>query len=146
MSNYSLTPFREMLTLREAMNRLFDDSFIRPTSNGGVANGLSMDVEARNDEYIVQANVPGVKPEDLQIEIVDNTVTLRGEFKAETKNNEEKNYLLMERSYGSFSRTISFPTAVNAARAEANVEHGILTLRLPKAEEAKPKLISVKAK
>lgn len=144
MSNFALTPFREMLTLREAMNQLFDDSFIRPASRGA-AYGLNLDVEAGKDEFIVHANVPGLKPEDLQIEIVDNTVTLQGEFKAETKN-EDKNYLLMERSYGSFSRTISLPAAVNAAKVEATVEHGVLTLRLPKAEEARPKTITVKAK
>lgn len=145
MSNYTLTPFREMLTLREAMNQLFNESFIRPTSNGGSAYGLDLDVEARNDAFVVHANVPGLKPEDIQIEIVDNTLTLRGEFKAETKN-EDKNYLLMERSYGSFSRSIALPTAVNAAKAEASVENGVLTLRLPKADEAKPRTIAVKAK
>jgi HSP20 family protein len=144
MSNFALTPFREMLTLREAMNQLFDDSFIRPSSRGA-AFGLDLDVEAKKDEFIVHANVPGLKPEDLQIEIVDNTVTLRGEFKAETRN-EETNYLLMERSYGAFSRTISLPTAVNSSKAEATVEQGVLTLRLPKADEAKPKTIAIKAK
>lgn len=144
MSTLMLTPFREMLTVREAMNRLFDESYMRPLAgNGGF--GLEMDVEAKNDEFILHANVPGLKPDDIHIEIVDNTVTLRGEYKAETKN-EDKNYLLMERRYGQFSRIVTLPASVNAGKAEANVEQGVLTLRLPKAEEAKPKLISVKAK
>lgn len=144
MSNLMLTPFREMLTLREAMNRLFDESYMRPVAgNGGF--GLDMDVEAKNDEFILHANVPGLKPDDIHIEIVDNTVTLRGEYKAETKN-EEKNYLLMERHYGQFSRTVTLPAPVNAGKAEASVENGVLTLRLPKAEDAKPKLITIKAK
>jgi HSP20 family protein len=144
MSNLMITPFREMLTLREAMDRLFDESFIRPSRNQS-GFGLDMDVEAKNDEFIVHANVPGLKPDDLHIEIVENTVIIRGEYKAETKN-EDKNYLLMERHYGAFSRTMTLPTPVNAGKAEASVENGVLTLRLPKAEEAKPKLISVKAR
>lgn len=144
MSNMMLTPFREMLTLREAMNRLFDESFIRP-SRTEAGFGLDMDVEARNDEFVVRANVPGLKPDDIHIEIVDNTVSIRGEYQAESKN-EEKNYLLMERHYGAFSRSIALPSSVNSAKAEANVENGVLTLRLPKAEEAKPKLINVKAR
>jgi len=144
MSNLMLTPFREMLTMREAMNRLFDESFFSPrVGNGGF--GLDLDVEAKNDEFILHANVPGLKPDDIHIEIVDNTVTLRGEYKAESKN-EEKNYLLMERNYGQFTRTVTLPAPVNAGKADAQVEHGVLTLHLPKAEEAKPKLISVKAK
>jgi HSP20 family protein len=139
-----LTPFREMLTLREAMNRLFDESYMRPVMGSG-GFGLDMDVEAKNDEFILHANVPGLKPDDIHIEIVDNTVTVHGEYRAETKN-EDKNYLLMERRYGQFSRTVTLPAPVNAGKAEANIENGVLTLRLPKAEEAKPKLITVKAK
>ena len=147
MSNQMLspfTPFREMLTLREAMDRLFDESFVRgATSANGY--GLALDVQQDNDNYVVRANVPGLRPEDLQIEVVDNTVTVRGEVKSERKE-EKDNYLLQERRYGQFSRSISLPTSVNAARAEATIEQGVLTLRVPKAEEAKPKAITIKAK
>ena len=147
MSNQMLspfTPFREMLTLREAMDRLFDESFVRgATSANGY--GLALDVQQDNDNYVVRANVPGLKPEDLQIEVVDNTITVRGEVKSERKE-EKDNYLLQERRYGQFSRSISLPTTVNAARAEATIEQGVLTLRVPKAEEAKPKAITIKAK
>jgi len=148
MTNRMLTPFREMLSLREAMDRLFDESVVRPlgsywTGDGGY--GLALDVQTEKDDYLIRANVPGLKPEDLQVEVVDNTVTLRGEIKAERKV-EEENYLLQERRYGQFSRSISLPTAVNSAKAEAVIENGVLTLRVPKAEEAKPKAISVKVK
>lgn len=97
------------------------------------------------DDYVLRANVPGLKPEDLRIEVVDNTVTVRGEIKSEREEKQE-NYLLQERRYGQFSRSISLPTAVNAAKAEATVDQGMLTLRLPKAEEVKPKAITIKAK
>jgi HSP20 family protein len=139
-----LTPFREMLTLREAMNRMFDESLYRPLwSNGGY--GLDLDVEAKDDEFVIHANVPGLKPEDIHIDMMDNTVTFRGETKSETKK-EDKHYLLMERHYGQFSRTVTLPASVNAAKAEATIENGVLTLRLPKSEEAKPKSITVKPK
>jgi HSP20 family protein len=137
-------PFREMLSMRDMMNRMFDEAFFRPTAFEGEF-GLALDVEAKNDEFIVRANVPGLKPEDLNIEILDNTVTVRGEFKDEKKD-EGKNYLMMERRYGQFSRSVTLPAPVVANKAEATVENGILTLRLPKADEAKPKAITVKAK
>jgi HSP20 family protein len=147
MSNRMISPIRDFLTLREAMDRLFDESFIRP---GGslMAEGfdnLALDVQTKDDEYIVYANVPGLKPEDLRLEIVNNTVTIRGEVKEEQKT-ERENYLLQERRYGQFSRSFSVPTPLDAAKAEAEIENGVLTLRLPKAEEARPKAITVKVK
>lgn len=144
MSNLMLTPFREMLSLREAMDRLFDDSFVRgpATANG---YGLALDVQLEKDDYLIRANVPGLKPEEVRLEIIDNTVTVSGEIQSE-RQEKEANYLLQERRYGQFSRSVSLPTAVNAAKAEATIEHGVLTLRLPKAEEAKPKAITIKAK
>jgi HSP20 family protein len=142
-----LTPFREMLSLREAMDRLFDESFVRPFNGAALTGGygLALDVRTDKDDYILRANVPGLKPEDLHVEVVDNTVTVRGEIKSEREEKDE-NYLLQERRYGQFSRSVSLPTAVNSAKAEAVIENGVLTLRLPKAEEAKPKAITIKAK
>lgn len=144
MSNLMLTPFREMLSLREAMDRLFDESFVRG-STGANGYGLALDVQMDKDDYVLRANVPGLKPEDLHIEVVDNTVTVSGEVKSERQEKQE-NYLLQERRYGHFSRSLTLPTAVNSARAEATIDQGVLTLRLPKAEEAKPKAITIKAK
>lgn len=144
MSNLMLTPFREMLTLREAMDRLFDESFVRGSASAN-GYGLALDVQADKDDYVLRANVPGLKPEDLHIEVVDNTVTVSGEIKGEREEKRD-NYLLQERRYGQFSRTISLPTSVNPAKAEATIEQGVLTVRVPKAEEAKPKAITIKAK
>jgi HSP20 family protein len=147
MSNRMISPIRDFLTLREAMDRLFDESFIRPGGSlmaEGFGN-LALDVQTKDDEYIVYANVPGLKPEDLRLEIVNNTVTIRGEVKEEQKT-ERENYLLQERRYGQFSRSFSVPTPLDAAKAEAEIENGVLTLRLPKAEEARPKAITVKVK
>jgi len=145
MSNLiPFTPFREMLSVRDMMNRMFDDAFFRPMTLNGEA-GLALDVEAKNDEFVVRANVPGLKPEDLNIEVLDNTVTVRGEFKDEKKD-EGKSYLVMERRYGQFSRSVTLPVPVVANKAEATVENGVLTLHLPKAEEAKPKAITIKTK
>lgn len=149
MTSRMLTPFREMLSLREAMDRLFDESFVRPLGSpiigDGSFYGLPVDVQVEKDDYVIRANLPGLKPEDLHIEVVDNIITLRGEIKAERKV-EDENYLLQERRYGQFSRSVTLPTALNSARAEAVVENGVLTLRVPKAEEARPKAITVKAK
>lgn len=147
MTNRMLAPIRDMLSLREAMDRLYDESFVRPFgspwADGGY--GLTVDVQAKDDEYILRANVPGLKPEDLRLEVVNNTVTFRGEIKEEHKT-EQENYLLQERRYGQFSRSVTLPTPLDPAKAEATVENGVLTLRLPKAEEAKPKAITIRTK
>jgi HSP20 family protein len=135
-------PFREAISLRDAMNSLFQDSFVRPggMSSGGV--GLPVDVRENENEYVVHASLPGVKPEDVQITVHGDTLTIRGE----TKGHEEKsteNWLIRERRAGAFQRSISFAAPVNADRAVAQFEHGVLTLTLPKAEEAKPKQIKI---
>jgi HSP20 family protein len=127
------------------MDQLFDESIIRPTTFFGTHYALPVDVQAEKDDFIVRANVPGLKPEDLRVEVVDNTVTISGEISSEQKT-EQENYLLQERRYGQFSRSFTLPTSLNSAKAEATIENGVLVLRLPKAEEARPKAITVKAK
>jgi HSP20 family protein len=136
-----------MLSLRDAMDRLFDESFVRPFGGATLTSGygLALDIQADKDDYVIRANVPGLKADDLHIEVMDNTVTVSGELRSERRE-EKDNYLLQERRYGQFSRTVSLPTTVNPGKAEAIVDNGVLTLRLPKAEEAKPKAITVKAK
>jgi HSP20 family protein len=106
--------------------------------------GLELDVTEKNDVYTVKASVPGVNADDVQITLEDNTLTIQGEFKSEDETENER-YHLRERHSGSFSRTITFPVLVNADAVEANYEHGVLTLTVPKAEEVKPKRIAVKA-
>lgn len=147
MTNRMLAPIRDMLSLREAMDRLFDESFVRPFGSPAFTSGygVALDVQTEKDEYVVRANVPGLRPEDLHVEIVDNTVTIRGEIKEESKT-EQDNFLLQERRYGQFSRGLTLPTSLDHSKAEATIENGVLTLRIPKAEEARPKMITVKAK
>jgi len=144
MTTLSLTPFRDALSLRDAMDQLFDQSFIRPWRFEG-GYGLRVDVRAADDEYVLTAAVPGLKPEDLQVEVIGDTVTIKGEVKDETQNG-DRTYLLQERRYGRFARSLTLPASLNPAKAEAAIENGVLTLRLPKADEAKPKSITVKVK
>jgi len=129
------------------MDRLFDASFVRPFGSPMLTRGygVALDVQTEKDEYVLRANVPGLKPEDLHVEVVDNTVTIHGEIKEESKT-EQDNFLLQERHYGQFSRSVTLPTPLDPGKAEATIENGVLVLRLPKAEEAKPKMITVKAR
>lgn len=135
------------LRLIDAMNRLFDESYIHPYDRPYVtdAYALPLDVVATGDEYVITAAVPGLKADDLSVEVLGETVTIRGEIKSE-QNGEQDGYLLQERRYGKFSRTLNFPVELDSAKAEASVENGVLTLRVPKAETAKPKMIKVKAR
>jgi len=144
----TLSIYRPM-RLIDAMNRLFDESVLHPYDRPYVADerayALPLDVIAKDDEYVITAAVPGLKPDDLSVEVLGETVTIRGEIKSE-QNGEQDGYLLQERRYGKFSRTLNFPVELDGAKAEASVENGVLTLRVPKAETAKPKMIKVKAR
>ncbi len=105
---------------------------------------IPLDVIAEGDDYILTAYVPGVKAEELQIEILEDVVSIKGEF--EDESSEDTNFLRRERPTGSFARSMRLPTLLNAAGAEAEVVNGVLKLRVPKAEEAKPKQIKVSVK
>jgi len=102
---------------------------------------IPMDVKAEDDAYVVTALVPGIKADDLSIQIVNETLTIQGELKNER--DENANYLLSERPSGKFNRSLTMPEPLDASKVEAEIENGILTLRIPKAEEAKPKTIKV---
>ncbi len=142
-------PFSEMVSLRDAVNRLFEDSFIRPGvwpmpfDGGGLS--LPTDMIETNDNVIVKMSAAGVKPEDIDISVVGDTLTIKGETKSEERF-EEGSYIRKERRFGAFQRTLSLPASVASDRAKAEFENGVLTLTLPKAEEAKPKPIKVTMK
>ncbi len=141
-------PMREMATLRDAMDRLFDDAFTRPWGLTGGGRGMGMpavDMYQTEDDVVVKTAIPGIKPEDVQISITGDTLTIKGELK-ENNDNKEKAYHIREQRWGSFERTLALPTEVRAEKAQAEFENGVLTITLPKAEEAKPKTITVKAK
>ena len=139
-------PVREMMTLREAMDRLFDDAFTRPLSarDGGWSTP-AIDMYQTDNDVVVKAALPGFKAEDVQINVTGDVLTIRGEMKHEDEQN-DKAWHIREHRWGSFERSISLPTDVVSEKAQADFDNGILTVTLPKAEEVKPKTITVKAK
>lgn len=141
-------PFRDLVSLREAMNQLFEDSIVRPRGADlapRVAGSLAVDMYETDEAVVVKSALPGVNPEDIDISIHGDTLTIRGETKAEKEVEEEK-YIYREHYYGAFSRSLTIPVSIEADDAQAEFEDGILTLTLPKAEELKPKAITVKSK
>jgi len=138
-------PMREMMSLRDAMDRLFDDAFTRPISVSGVSGMPAIDMYQTNDNVVVKAILPGLKAEEVDITVTGETLTLRGEFKHEDEQ-KETSYHIREQRYGSFERSILLPTDVKADKAVADFENGILTITMPIAEDVKPKSIMIKAK
>ena len=139
-------PVREMMTLREAMDRLFDDAFTRPLSiRDGWSSLPAIDMYQTDDEIVVKAVLPGMKADEVQINVTRDLLTLRGEMKHEEEK-KDKAWHIREHRYGQFERSIPLPTQVMADRAKAEFENGILTITLPKAEEVKPRTITVRAK
>jgi HSP20 family protein len=138
-------PFREAVSLRDAMNTLLQDSFVRPfagQAGGGALATLPLDIAENENEFVVKASLPGVKPEDVQITVHGDTLTIRGETKAE----EEKKghtWHLRERRFGAFQRSVSLAVPIDSDKANAHYDNGVLTLTLPKAEAARPKQIKV---
>lgn len=142
-------PFNEMVSLRDAVSRLLEDSFIRPAAwplpFEGSAWSMPVDMIETKDNVVVKAAVPGVKPDEIDLSVTGDTLTIKGETKAEEKF-EEGSYLRKERRFGAFQRTLTLPTNVVADKAKAEFENGVLTLTLPKSEEVKPKSIKVNLK
>jgi len=138
-------PAREMMSLRDAMDRLFYDAFTRPLFLKDAWSVPAIDMYQTDDEIVVKAALPGIKADEVQINITGEVLTLKGEVKHEEEK-KEKAWHIREQRYGSFERSVVLPTDVVADKAKADFENGILTITLPKAEEVKPKVISIKAK
>ncbi len=137
-------PFRDMLDMRRTMDRLLENSFMSPdVFQQGNVMGLPLDVSENENEYIVKASLPGVNPDDIEITVNGNTVNIRGETTSENEQNEGETYHLRERRFGSFARSITLPTPIDSGKIQAHSDNGVLTLDIPKAEEAKPKRIQV---
>jgi HSP20 family protein len=143
------SPFREM----EEMERRINDVFGRPllpaiwrrTPVEEIGWTPAIEMFEKDDKFMVKAELPGMKEEDIDVSVVGDTLTIKGERKAESEVKEE-DYYCCERSYGSFTRSITLPSSVDAKNIEASYENGVLEISLPKAAEVKPKKITVSAK
>lgn len=138
-------PFRDVVSIQDEMNRLFDDFFGRPVARTDWTEGVwnpSVDVSEDKDNVILRAEMPGMTKEDVRISIQDGVLTLRGEKKQE-KEEKDKNYHRIERSYGSFCRSFQLPTSVKSDKVKATYKDGVLSITLPKTEEVKPKEIPI---
>ena len=135
-----VSPYRRLANLREAMDRVLEQGAYTENAPQEREMTLALDVEAQEDSFVVKALVPGLEAEDLNIEILNNTVTIRGEFKGEDR---EAKYLISELPEGRFARTITLPVEVDSAKTEASLKNGVLALVLPKAEAHRPKAIKV---
>jgi HSP20 family protein len=135
-----------MVSLSDVMDRMLSRAFVRPFEFAPYWDGtqaMPVDVTENADGYTVKASVPGIKPEELDVTIENNVLTIRAERKAEESNDEPR---WQERYYGKLERCFTLPVEVDANKAEAKLEHGVLTLNLPKAETVKPKTIKIQAK
>jgi HSP20 family protein len=131
-------------TLQDQLNHLFRQSFGRTSEEGSITSWApAVDIFETEHKLVVKADLPDIKPEELDIRVENNILTIRGERKFEKKVN-ENNYLRVERSYGSFSRSFSLSNTVNTESIEAEYKNGVLTVSIPKLEEAKPKQIKVR--
>jgi HSP20 family protein len=139
------SPFGELVSLRQAMDRLFEDSFVRPmawTNGSQETLTLPLDVRSDPDELVVEAALPGIRPEDVEITVEDGTLSIRAESKSEETSGEGET-LVREIRRGSLSRVINLPTGLEPDKATATFEHGMLTLRMPRAEAVKPRQIHI---
>jgi HSP20 family protein len=141
------SPFGELLSLRQAMDRLFEESYVRPRSwsyGNGDSMGLPLDIYTTQDALVVEASMPGVKPEDVDITVTGDALTISGST-GEERESERDGVLFQEIRRGSFSRTVTLPAALRTDAATADFENGVLRLSIPKAEEAKPRQIKISA-
>jgi HSP20 family protein len=152
-----VSPWRELEEFEERVNRMMERAFRRPFLKPLFPGLLeeeelelgrwypAIDVIDKEDSYVLKAELPGVKKEDVKVDVHDSTLTIKGEKKAEEKV-EKENYLRIERSYGAFSRSFTLPENADAAKIKASYNDGVLELVIPKKEEAKPKTIQIEVK
>ncbi|MEA2598591.1 MAG: hypothetical protein QOF01_5060 [Thermomicrobiales bacterium] len=138
-------PWGEMVSLRDAMDRLVSESFIRPRGEAApAAASLAVDVREEGDNFVITAPVPGIAPDDVEITVLGDTVRIRGERREERQEGaENQRWLVREQRFGFFERVVRLPTAVKADAARAEFQDGILRVTLPKTEEAKERRIPV---
>jgi HSP20 family protein len=136
-------PFRSVNSVQDQLNRMFDRAFERAGEESSLSTWApAVDIYETEHELVVKADLPEIDLKDLDIRVENNILTIRGERKFEQKVNED-NYLRVERAYGSFARSFTLANTVNSEAIKADYQHGVLTLTIPKKEEAKPKQIKV---
>ncbi|MEJ2733226.1 MAG: Hsp20/alpha crystallin family protein [Anaerolineae bacterium] len=138
-------PFRDMVSLRDAMDRMWEEGFRPPVPFAWSEGALAVDMYETDESVIVKTEIPGVKADEIDVSVTGDTLTV----KAETKEEEEikrDSYLRRERRYGSYCRSVTLPGGLETDKADADYTDGVLTLTFPKAEEVKPKSIKVTAK
>jgi HSP20 family protein len=138
-------PFRDMVTLRDRMNKLFEDMAASRGEEKDLATSSwapAVDIYETEGEVVLTAEIPGIEEKDIEIKVEDNTLTLRGERKFE-KETKEENYHRIERAYGSFFRSFTLPGYVDQDKIEAEHENGILKVRMPKRAELKPRKVKI---
>jgi len=146
MNLITYDPFRELRSLQDEVNRVFSSSFDR-SSETGLGRGAwnpSVDIFESKDHIVLEAELPGISPDDVNISIENNVLTIHGERRFE-KQDDSENFHRMERSYGSFTRSFTLPPTVSSEDVSANFDNGILRVELAKREEAKPRRIEIKA-
>lgn len=137
-------PVRDMISMRQAMDRMLDEAFTRGSESRGTGAWLlPMDAYITDEAIIIRADVPGLKPDEIEITLEGDTLAIRGEIKPDVADN--RKYVLLERPTGRFERTLSINTPIDHEKVEASFKDGVLTLTLPKAEAIKPRQISVKS-
>ena len=141
-------PFRDLISIQDRMNRLFEQTLARTREEEGIAASTWMpavDIYETPDQVVMKAELPGLTREDIEINVRDNTLSLRGQRKFE-KDVKEENYLRIERAYGSFQRSFTLPVTIQQDKIKAVFRDGVLEMSLPKAEEARPKQIKIDVK
>jgi HSP20 family protein len=137
-------PFSEMVSLREAMDRLFADSFIPFRGEGLGTRGVAANLYETGEGFTLQLPLPGVKPEDVEITVLQDTISLKWEYKAELPKDAQVHWNGLQA--GQYQQSFTLPAPINAESVEAHSDNGILTLRLPKAEHARARTIKVNAR
>ena len=136
------SPFGEMLSLRQAMDRLFEDSWVRSGAASDAEHALAIDVRSTPDSLVIEAALPGVKPEDVDISVLGDSLTISGSS-AEDNSGDADGYSYREIRRGSFTRSLTLPRGLKADAAAASFDNGLLRLSIPKAEDSKPRQIKI---
>ena len=139
-------PFRDLLNIQSEMNKLFGNSALKSLDKKDAFDGgfwaPAVDIHEEKDSYLIKADLPGVKQNEIDISVDDDILTLKGERKVE-KEEKDKNYYRFERAYGAFQRSFALPSSVDVTKIAANYKDGVLEMKIPKAEEVKKKQIKI---